>query len=98
MTPVGGSLRDDTCPSLEARDRVGELRMRYVKRWLVVMAVGLTLLVGLANCVVVPATPGPSGYMVSPPTVIVRPYYSYRPQRHYYPYRHYHPYHRHHGW
>jgi hypothetical protein len=72
--------------------------MRCVKQWLVVMAVGLMLLIGLANCVVVPETPVPSGYVVASPTVIVRPYYSYHPPPHYHPYRHYRPYHRHYGW
>ena len=72
--------------------------MKCLKQWLVVIAVELTLLVGMANCVVVPATPVPSGYVVSPPSVVVRPYYSYRPQPYYYPYRHYYGHRPYYGW
>jgi len=53
--------------------------MMHLTRWLVVMAVGITLLAGLTACVVVPVDPGPAGYVVSPPYVAVRPYYPYRP-------------------
>jgi hypothetical protein len=71
--------------------------MVRLKRWFVAMAVGGTLLVGLTGCVVAPAAPVPSGYVVSPPAVVVRPYYGYRiyrPYRFYRPYRPYYGY----GW
>jgi hypothetical protein len=57
--------------------------MRRLKRWLVTMSVAGALLVGLTNCVV---APGPPGYVVSPPAVVIRPYRAYR---------HYHPHHHH---
>jgi hypothetical protein len=57
--------------------------MRRLKRWLVTMSLGGTLLVGLTNCVV---APGPPGYVVPPPVVVIRPYRAYR---------HYHPHHHH---
>ena len=63
--------------------------MRRLKRWLVTMSLGGTLLVGLTNCVV---APGPPGYVVSPPVVVIRPYRAYR---HYHPHRPYHPHHHH---
>lgn len=59
--------------------------MRYLKRWCYVVAVGVTFLVGLTNCVVAPVAPVPSGYMVSPPVVVVRPYHPYRPYYGWYP-------------
>ena len=76
--------------------------MRWVKRWFAVMALGGTLLVGSASCVVAPVEPG---YVASPP-VVIRPYRHYhrhryyrpyRPHRHYHahPYRYYRPYY---GW
>ena len=71
--------------------------MVRLKRWFVVMAMGGTLLVGLTSCVVAPAAPVPSGYVVSPPAVVVRPYRGsrvYRPYRLYRPYRPYYGY----GW
>lgn len=71
---------------------MGEPSMRSLKRWFVVVAVGMTLLVGLTNCVIAPAAPVPSGYVVSPPVVVVRPY---RPYRYYHPYHPYRPYY---GW
>jgi hypothetical protein len=76
--------------------------MACLKQWLVVLTVGGTLLIGLTSCVVVPVDPVPSGYAVSPPVVVIRPYHHHR---HYHPYRYYRPYrpyggwHRHpHGW
>jgi hypothetical protein len=69
--------------------------MACLKRWFVVMAVGVTLLAGLTNCVVAPVAPASSGYVVSPPVVVIRPYRAYRPYRPYHPY---HAYRHHHGW
>jgi hypothetical protein len=68
--------------------------MKYLKRWFVVMAVGGTLLVGLTNCVVTPIAPVPSGYVASPPVVVIRPHRPYRRYRHH---RHYHSYHPYYG-
>lgn len=71
--------------------------MVRLKQWFVAMTVGGTLLVGLTGCVVAPAAPVPSGYVVSPPAVVVRPYRGYRlyrPYRFYRPYRPYYGY----GW
>jgi hypothetical protein len=65
--------------------------MKGLKRWFVVLAMGVTLLVGLTHCVVVPAPPV-TGYEVSPPVVVVRPYQPYRPYYGWYPYR------PHYGW
>jgi hypothetical protein len=64
--------------------------MAWVKRWVVMMALGGMLLVGPAGCVVAPVDPG---YVVSPPVVVIRPY---RPHRYYYyqPYRPYYGWHR----
>jgi hypothetical protein len=59
--------------------------MRRLKRWLVTMSLGGTLLVGLTNCVV---APGPPGYVVSPPVVVIRPYRHYHPRRPYHPHHH----------
>jgi hypothetical protein len=101
MAPVGGSWCHVTCAPLETRGRVGELIMACLKRWFVVMAMGVTPIVGLPNCVVAPVAPVSSGYAVSPPVVVVRPprpygydhpYRAYRPYRPYdswyrYPYR-----------
>jgi hypothetical protein len=67
--------------------------MARLKRWFVALAVGVTLLVSLTQCVIAPVAPAPSAYVVSPPpVVVVRPYRAYRPYR---PYRHYRPYY---GW
>jgi hypothetical protein len=63
--------------------------MRFLQRSVITMVMGVTLLVGLSGCVVAPMAPAPSGYVVSPPVVIVRPYRMYRP---YHPYRAYRPY------
>jgi hypothetical protein len=68
------------------RGRVGEREMACLKRCFVVLAVGVTLLVGLTQCVIAPVDPMPSAYVVSPPVVIVRPYRAYRPYRPYGPY------------
>jgi hypothetical protein len=67
--------------------------MTWVKRWVVMMALG-DVLVGPTGCVVAPVEPG---YVVSPPVVVIP---SYRPHRYYYdyPYRHYRPYRPYHGW
>jgi hypothetical protein len=59
--------------------------MRCPTRWFFVVAAGMMLLAGLTNCVVVPAAPAPSGYVVSPP-VVIRPYHPYRPYHGWYPY------------
>ncbi len=59
--------------------------MKCLKRWIVALAVGVTLLAGMTNCVIAPAAPVPSGYVVSPP-VVVRPYHPYRPYYGWYPY------------
>jgi hypothetical protein len=61
--------------------------MKCLKRWLVVMALGVTILVGLTNCVIVPAPPVSAGYVASPPVMVVRPYHAYRPYYGWYPYR-----------
>ena len=61
--------------------------MKGLKRWVGVMALGLTLLGGLTQCVVVPAPPVSAGYEVSPPVVVIRPYQPYRPYYGWYPYR-----------
>jgi hypothetical protein len=66
--------------------------MVSMKRCFVVMAMGVTLLVGLTHCVIAPAAPAPAGYVVAPPVVVIRPYRPYHP---YHPYRAYRP---HHGW
>jgi hypothetical protein len=69
--------------------------MTWVKRWFVMMTLGGTLLVGPTGCVVAPVE---SGYVASPPAVVIRPYRYYRPYRphwHYHPYRYYRPYY---GW
>jgi len=55
----------------------GEPSMRYLKRWCYIVAVGVTVLVGLTNCIVVPAGPVRSGYVMPPPVVVVRPYRPY---------------------
>ena len=69
--------------------------MASLKQWFVVLAVGVMLMVGLTNCVVAPG-PGPSGYVVAPPAVVIQPY---RPYPYYYPYQYYRPYHHpHRGW
>jgi hypothetical protein len=60
--------------------------MKCLKRWIVALAVGVTLLTGMTNCVIAPAAPLPSGYVVSPPVVVVRPYHPYRPYYGWYPY------------
>ncbi|MBI3325529.1 MAG: hypothetical protein HYZ81_02340 [Nitrospinae bacterium] len=60
--------------------------MESLKRWFVVMAVGVTLLASLTNCVIVPVDPVPAGYVMSPPYVAVRPYYPYRAYYGRYPY------------
>jgi hypothetical protein len=83
-------------PSHHTRDRVrvsanafmGELLMRCLKRWFFVMALGVTPLAGLTNCVVAPVAPAPPGYVVSPPVVVIRPYRPYRPYYGWYPYAH----------
>ena len=67
--------------------------MASLKHCFVVLAVGVTLLLGLTNCVVAPG-PGPSGYVVAPPAVVIQPYGSYS---YYYPHRSYRPYHNPHG-
>ena len=72
--------------------------MGCLKRWFVVMAMGGTLLVGLTNCVVAPAAPLPSGYVMSPPAVVVPPYRYYRPYRYHRPYRYYRPYRPYYSW
>jgi hypothetical protein len=66
--------------------------MACLRRWFVTMAVGLALLAGLTNCVVAPVHPVSSGYVVTPPVVVIRPHRSYRY------YRPYHPYRSHYGW
>jgi hypothetical protein len=66
------------------RGRVGERKMACLKRCFVTLAVGVTLLVGLTQCVIAPVAPAPSAYVVSPPVVVVRPYRAYRPYRPYY--------------
>jgi hypothetical protein len=66
------------------RGQVGEREMACLKRCFVALAVGVTLLVGLTQCVIAPVAPAPSGYVVSPPVVVVRPYRVYRPYRPYY--------------
>jgi hypothetical protein len=58
-------------------------------RWFVVLALGVALLGGLTQCVVVPAPPVSAAYVAPPPLVVVRPYRSYRPYYGWYPYRHY---------
>src|SRR5919204_5481418 len=58
---------------------MGEPRMKSLKRWIVAIAAGVLLLAGLTNCVVAPVAPGPPGYVVSPPVVVIRPYHPYRP-------------------
>jgi hypothetical protein len=68
--------------------------MAGLKQWSVVIALGGTLIVGMTNCVVAPA-PVPSGYVVSPPVVVIRPDY---PHRYYYPYRYSRPYRPYDGW
>ena len=65
---------------------MGEPRMKCLKRWIVAIAVGVTLLAGLASCVVAPVAPAPPGYVVSPPVVVIRPYRPYRPYYGWYPY------------
>jgi hypothetical protein len=60
--------------------------MRCLKRCFVVIAVGVTLLIGLTNCVIAPVAPAPPRYAVSPPVVVVRPYHPYRPYYGWYPY------------
>jgi hypothetical protein len=62
--------------------------MAWVKRWVVMMALGGMLLVGPTGCVVAPVEPG---YVVSPPVIVIRPY---RPHQHY----HFHPYRPYYGW
>jgi len=68
--------------------------MASLKQWFVVLAVGVMLMVGLTNCVVAPG-PGPSGYVVAPPAVVIQPY---RPYPYYYPYQYYRPYRPYGGW
>jgi hypothetical protein len=75
-------------PPVERTDGMGELRMASLKYWFVVFSVGVMLVVGLTSCVVAPA-PVPSGYVVTPPAVVIRPY---RPYPYYYPYRYHYPY------
>jgi hypothetical protein len=60
--------------------------MMCLKRWFIALAVGVTLLAGLASCVITPAAPVHSGYVVSPPVVVIRPYRPYRPYYGWYPY------------
>jgi hypothetical protein len=72
--------------------------MTCVKRWFIVMVVGGTFFMGLTSCVVVPVDPGPPGYVVSPPVVVIRPYHHYHHHRHYPPYRYYRPYRPYGGW
>jgi hypothetical protein len=69
--------------------------MTCVRRWFIVMVVGGTFFMGLTSCVVVPVEPGPPGYVVSPPVVVIRPYHHHR---HYRPYRYYRPYRPYGGW
>jgi hypothetical protein len=61
--------------------------MPCLTRWFVVLAMGATLLVGLTQCVVVPAPPVSAGYVAPPPVVVVRPYRPYRPYDGWHPYR-----------
>ena len=68
--------------------------MASLKRWFMAITLGGMLVVGLTNCVVTPA-PVPSGYVVAPPAVVIRPY---RPYPYYYPYRYYRPYRPYRGW
>jgi hypothetical protein len=63
--------------------------MPCLTRWFVVIAIGVTLLVGLTQCVVVPGPPVSAAYVAPPPVVVVRPYRPYRPYYGWYPYRHY---------
>lgn len=63
--------------------------MTCLKRWFVVLAMGVILLVGLTQCVVVPAPPVSAGYVAPPPVVVVRPYRPYHPYYGWYPYRPY---------
>jgi hypothetical protein len=69
--------------------------MAWVKRWFVMMALGGTLLVGPTGCVVVPVE---SGYVASPPVVVIRPYRHYHPHGYYRPYRPYYGYPYGHRW
>lgn len=94
VAPVSRSSCDVGGPRPRHTARVGELKMAGVKRWLVTLVVGGTLLVGLTHCVVVP-DPVPSGYVVTPPVVVIRPY---RPYRYYAPYPYYRPYRPYYGW
>jgi hypothetical protein len=66
--------------------------MGWVKRWLIVMAIGGTLLVGPTGSVVAAMAPG---YVASPPVVGTHSYRHFRPYRYRRPYRphwHSHPY------
>ncbi len=62
-----------------------------LKRWVVGIIVGVTFLIGLSSCVVAPVVPVPSGYVVTPPAVVIRPYPPYNPYRAYRPYRGWYP-------
>jgi hypothetical protein len=76
----------DVPTAREGRGHGGELRMAYLQRWFVMLAVGGALLIGLSSCVVAPVDLAPPGYVASPPVVVIRPY---RPHRYYGPYRPY---------
>jgi hypothetical protein len=55
--PGGRLVVPRQVPAARDNGRAGELGIVYLKRWFVVTAIGLTLLVGLANCVVAPVAP-----------------------------------------
>jgi hypothetical protein len=93
--PGGRLVVPRQVPAARDNGRAGELGIVYLKRWFVVTAIGLTLLVGLANCVVAPVAPVSPEYVVSPPVVVVPPY---RPYFRYHPYRPYRPYRPYYGW